>query len=278
MTAAITLLAVTLAAPPGPLPDGKSFDALTYAFGAGAFGPGGAFGITADGKVSYFYSSAPHTGSGGHVVQKEWTLTKEEKAELFGKLVEAGLLDLPEGHGVPFANGFVVSTGKWRLNLSSVKVPDKVMALLRPLLAKADPELWAEKPEPKPSKPEPVVLKSVGYTFMPKAKGEPVSLNVYRNGLVQYRRINAPNAPDGRYYAVVKDWKLTAKEAEALLDALTADGLFDLEDTGGGKYPYHQIIGSAGRWNATFYPKELPEKVSKHLLPLLKKADPEFWK
>src|SRR5262245_48324282 len=104
MTAPLVLLAAALAAPPAPLTDGKSFDALTYVFGAGTFGPGGAFSIAADGKVSYFFSSAPHTNSGGQVVKKEWTLTKEEKAELFGKLVEAGLLELPDGHGVPYAN------------------------------------------------------------------------------------------------------------------------------------------------------------------------------
>lgn len=279
MIAPLVLLAAALAAPPGALPDGKSFDALTYTFGGGgALSAGGSLSIAADGKVRYFYSSDPHTGSGGRVVQKEWTLTKEEKAELFGKLVAAGLLDLPDGHGVPFASGLLVTSGKWRRHLSSVKVPDKVMDLLRPLLAKAHPELWKEKPEPKPAKPEPIVLKSVGYTLTPKAKDGAVSLNVYRNGLVQYRRVGNGNAPDGRYYAVEKDWKQSAKEAEALLDALVADGLFDLEDTAGDKYPNHQITGSAGRWNATFYPKELPEKVSKHLLPLLKHADAEFWK
>jgi hypothetical protein len=278
MTATLVLLTAALAAPPGPLPDGKSFDAFTYAFGAGGLGPGGAFGIAADGKVSYFYSSAPHTGSGGHIVKKEWTLTKEEKAELFSKLLEAGLLELPEGHGVPYANGFLVSSGKWRLHLSSVKVPDKVMALLRPLLTKAHPELWAEKPEPKPAKPEPVVLKSVSYTFTPKADGEIVSLYIQQNGVMRYTRQGGRDAPAGALYAVVKEWKITAKELEALLGELATDGLFDLEDTGGGKYPSHTISAYAGRWQTTFHPKELPEKVSKHLMPLLKKADAEFWK
>lgn len=275
MTATLAFLAATLAAPPASLPDGKSFDALTYAFGGwGAFGPMGRLSIATDGKVTYSSSSAPHTGSGGVVVNKEWALTKEEKVELFAKLVEAGLLELGADRGAPHGHGFWVSSGKWVLPLNGAKVPDKVLAVLRPLLTKADPDMWGEKP----AKPEPVGLKSVGYTFAPKAKGELVSLNVYRSGLVQYRRVAAPDAPDGRYYAVEKDWKQTAKEAEALLDALVADGLFDLEDTKGGTYPQHKIIGSVGRWNATFYPKELPEKVSKHLLPLLKKADAEFWK
>lgn len=274
MTAPLVLLAAALAAPPGALPDGKSFDALTYTFGGwGSFGPSGRLSVAADGAVTYSSSSAPHTGSGGVVVKKEWALTKEEKAELFAKLVEAGLLELGADRSAPHGHGFWVSSGKWVLPLNGAKVPDKVIAVLRPLLAKADPDMWDEKP-----KPEPIVLKSVGYTLTPKARGAAVSLNVYRSGLVQYRRVNDPNAPDGRYYAVEKDWKQTPKEAEALLDALVSDGLFDLEDTGGGKYPNHQVVGSAGRWNATFCPKELPEKVSKRLLPLLKHADAEFWK
>lgn len=279
MTGMIALLAASLAAPPGPIPDGKSFDTFQYVFGgAGAFGPGGSLSIAANGKVSYFFSSAPHTGSGGRVVKKDWTLTKEEKAKLFRKLVKAGLLDLPEGHGVPFANGIRVSSGKWQLFLSSVKMPDKVMALLRPLLAKADPELWAEKPAPKPPKPEPVVLKTLSYTFTPKADGESGYLHLQRTGPVRYTRRVARDAPAGPLYAVEKEWKLPAKEMEALFAALAEAGLFDLEDTGGGKFPNHAVTAYAGRWQTTFYPKEITEKVQKHLRPLLQKADPEFWK
>jgi hypothetical protein len=277
MTATLALLAAALAAPPGPLPNGKSFDALTYSFGNGVLGPTGSLSIAADGKASYFYSSAPHTGSGGRVVKKEWTLTKEEKAELFRKLVEAGLLDLPEGHGVPFSPGIAVSSGKWRTTLGG-HIPDKVMAQLRPVLAKADPGMWAEEPAAKPAKSEPVKLKSVSYTFTPKADGESASLYLQPGGVVLYRRQAARNAPAGPFFVVEKEWKLPAKEMEALFDALTTDGLFDLDDTGGGKFPSHQVEAQAGRWQTRFHPKELPEKVRKHLLPLLQKADAEFWK
>lgn len=277
MTAPLVLLAAALAAPPNPVPDGKTFDALTYTFGGGGgFGAGGSLAISADGKVTYFYSSAPHTGSGGRVVKKDWTITKDEKAELFGKLVAAGLLDLPPAHGAAFFGGFRVSSGKWNLSLGGANVPDKVLDALRPLLTKADAGTWAEKPA-KP-KPEPVVFQSFGYTLVPKANGRPVSLYVTRAGGVQYRRVAAADAPDGKYYAVEKDWKLTAKEADALFDALAADGLFDLDDEGAAMYPSHTVTAHAGRWSASFAPKELPAKVTKHLLPLLKKADPDYWK
>jgi len=277
MTATLALLAATFVASPGALPDGKTLDALSYTFGGGPFGPSGTLSIAADGKVSYNFSSAPSTGSGGRVVKMEWAFTKEQKAELFGKLVEAGLLEMPGGPSVPFSNGFVVSSGKWRLSLSSVKVPDKVMALLRPLLAKAHPELWAENPEPKPSKPERLKLSSLGYTYTPKANGEIVSLHLQPNDTVRYTRRCVPNAPAGPLYVVEKDWKLTTKEMETLFESLVSDGLCELEDSGGG-YPKHSFSAYAGRWSATFNPKELPDKVSSHLLPLLKKADAEFWK
>jgi hypothetical protein len=277
VTTALVLLAAALAAPPNAVPDGKTFDALTYTFGGGGgFGAGGTLTIAADGKVNYFFSSAPHTGSGGRVVQKEWTITKDEKAALFGKLVDAGLLDLPTGHGVMFAGGFQVSSGKWKLALGGAKVPDKIVELLAPLLLKADAGTWVEKPAK--AKPEPVVFQSFGYTLVPKANGRPISLYVTRAGGVQYRRVAAPDAPDGKYYAVEKDWKLTGKDAEALFDALATDGLFDLDDAGAAMYPSHTVTAHAGRWSASFAPKELPAKVMKRLLPLLKEADPDQWK
>ncbi|MBM3978968.1 MAG: hypothetical protein FJ304_01535 [Planctomycetes bacterium] len=279
MTASLVLLAAGLATPPSPVPDGKTFDALTYTFGGGGgFGAGGSLAIKADGKVTYFYSSAPHTGSGGRVVKKDWTITKDEKTELFAKLVAAGLLDMPAAHAVVLGGGgFQVSSGKWTLSLGGANVPDKVLDALRPLLAKADDKTWPPSPV-KAAKPEPVVFQSFGYTLVPKANGRPISLYVTRAGGVQYRRVAAADAPDGKYYAVEKDWKLTAKEAESLFDALAADGLFDLDDAGAAMYPSHTVTAHAGRWSATFAPKELPAKVTKHLLPLLKKADADYWK
>src|SRR5687768_451846 len=99
MTAlAAALLAASLGAPPDPLPDGKTIEALSFRFveGAMGLGPGGRLGISKDGKVGYSHATQPSTGSGGVITQKELSLTKEEQAELFRKLVADGLFKIPE--------------------------------------------------------------------------------------------------------------------------------------------------------------------------------------
>lgn len=125
-----------------PLPDHKTpIDSLTYAFGGGGFlGAGGSLRIGTDGKVRYSYISAPHTGSGGIVVQKDWELTKDEMKELFTKLVADGLLDGEEAKG-GLLDGIQVTSGRWRTTVAA----DKGMKHLHPLLAKAHAAMWAEK-------------------------------------------------------------------------------------------------------------------------------------
>src|SRR5215207_1942557 len=123
MTAlAAALLAASLGAPPNPLPDNKSpIDSLSYSFGGGGLlGAGGSLTISAGGKVAYFYSSAPHTGSGGRVVRKDWELSKEERAELFRKLVADGLLDAEEGRN--FTEQVRVVCGRWSAALAADKI------------------------------------------------------------------------------------------------------------------------------------------------------------
>src|SRR6187402_3381424 len=111
MTALLTALASVLAT--NPLPDNKApVDSLQYTFGnGGAFGAGGSLSISADGKVAYFYSSAPHTGSGGRVVRQNWELSKGERTELFRKLVADGLLDAEESRN--FTEQIRVACGRW---------------------------------------------------------------------------------------------------------------------------------------------------------------------
>src|SRR5262245_39879775 len=94
---ALAILAASLVRP-GPLPDNRSpIDSLRYTFGgAGIAGPGGSLTISADGKVSFNYISAPQTNSGGLVIQKTWELTAKERTELFRKLVADGLLTVDE--------------------------------------------------------------------------------------------------------------------------------------------------------------------------------------
>jgi hypothetical protein len=275
MTAlAVALLAASLAAPPNPLPDNKSpIDSLSYSFGGGGLvGAGGSLTISADGKVAYFFSSDPFTGSGGRVVQQKWELTKDELKELFTKLVADGLLDTDAGTGPALFGGIRVTSGRWRMNLDADKVPEKAMRHLRPLLAKADPVKWGEKPAAPKVPPKPGVMMSMVYHFTPKMGGDQITLVVGRDGKLWYRR-QPPIAK-----AISLEWTIPAKDAEALLDALVADGLFDLADAGPGKFPYHMVDAQVGRWQTSFHPKEFPEKLTKQLLPHLKKADAEFWK
>ena len=273
-TTYLVFLAGTLAA--NPLPDNKvPIDSLTYTFGEGGglAGGGGRLTITKEGKVSYSFSSHPFTGSGGRVVQTSWELSKEERNELFRKLVDGGLLEAEDGDTV--TGGIRVTSGRWRATLAAEKVPDKAMAHLRPLLTKADPVKWPEKKAVAAKNPpaKPGTLTTLIHHFMPKKDGDYTSLVVSRDGKVYYvRHIPGPAEP------VKAEWTIPAKDAEALLDGLVADGLFELEDVGRDKYPGHTIDTKVGRWQTTFHVKELPEKLSRRLLPLLRKADAEFWK
>lgn len=287
---ALAILAGTLAAPPSPFPDGKTIEGFTFSFGERGKFPRGTLTVNADGKVAYEHlvsptQFVPTDGGLGFRVQrdgtteKQWQVTKEETAELFRKLVADGLFDVPAPPPLSLTDlgprySFEAAAGKWSFHAGADAVPDKVMAHLRPLLAKAHPELWAEKPVPAP-RPEPPAklgeLSSVRY--IPRLRGqEYVNLSVERNGKVSYQRIKTA----GDNETLERTWTMPAKDAEVLLDALVSDGLLDLSDnkTGTGDL----IVASAGRWNATFHVNQLPEALSKRLLPLMKKADPEFWK
>ena len=116
------------------------------------------------------------------------------------------------------------------------------------------------------------VLSELAYHFVPKKDGDRVLLYVTRAGAVQYTR------PPGGGKALHEEWTLPKKDAEALLDALTASGVFDLETTKGDQFPMHMFDVRGGRWRTNFYPKEVPDVTMKHLRPLLEKADPTVWK
>ena len=293
---ALTLLAGALAAPPGPFPDGKTIDSFTLHFGAfGNVGGGGTLNVSGDGKVTYEHETAPPWAppvispfSGnplpvfrrGTITEKEWKITKEQAAELFRKLVADGLLDLPaqlpKFKPVDFypQYTFEAKSGKWSQFCSAETVPDKLMAHLRPLLTKAHPELWAEKPDDRaPSKPG--ELSSVTYTRWPNADfRDYATLCVRRDGKVTYTRDAAVG--DAPKTSVGLSWVISAKDAAALLDALVADGLLDLKDTEQGERD--TILAFSGRWEVRFRTRGLPDALSERLLPLLKKADTKFWK
>lgn len=275
LAAALAVLAA-MHAPPNPLPDGTTIDALTYSFSDGAggpFGAGGALSVAADGNVRYYSSSAPWTGSGGRVVKKDWELSNDERAELFRKLVDDGLLDTP-GEGGVF-NGIRVGSGRWWTNVAADKVPEKAMRHLRPLLTKADPVRWPKKDEAKPAAEAPK-LTLLRYTLTPNADGREAVLLIQRDGSVSYTRHTHPTAPGGRKVLMNESWKLVAKDAAALLDALVTDGL--LAPVTGKIDPGYFVEAHAGRWTTTFKPGKPSDAVMKHIRPLLRKADAEFWK
>ncbi len=284
MTAmSLALLAVVLTA--NPLPDNKMpIDSLSYSFsgpsapGGIALGPMGHLSISKDGKVGYSHQTNPDTGSGGVVTQKRWELTKDEQKELFAKLVADGLLETGEPNGIALPGEIRVTSGRWHATVPAQKVPHKAFAHLRSVMGKAH-HIWAEKPAPKePPVPKPGILHAFGYYHVPKEQGDQVTLYLRRDGRVHYRRFGHPDSPAAGTTYAKEEWTIPAKDAEALLDTLAADGVCDLEDVGHMKAPIHRIEVQVGRWQTTYYTKEPPEKIAKHLRPLLKKADPEFWK
>lgn len=283
---ALALALALLAVAPGadPLPgDTGPVDSLVYTFGrnggAGtapaAFG-GGSLRIAKDGKVSYHYSSDPFTGSGGRVVQQEWTLTKDELKELFAKMVADGLLEGTDSRSS--LGGVQVTSGRWRTGIAADTVPTKALQHLRPLLTRADPRLWPEvAPAPRAAQPKAGTLTQFNYHFATKADGDFVLMYVGRDGEVSYQRYDHPT-PNNTKTRVQTRWTIPAADAAAILDALAAGGVLTAEDVGPGKFPVHRVEAQVGRWFALFYLPERPEVVTKHLLPLMRKADPEFWK
>ncbi|MBM3980167.1 MAG: hypothetical protein FJ304_07750 [Planctomycetes bacterium] len=290
MTALVLAL---LGLAPNPVPDNKTtIDSFSFSFGAPdkhggkfdtlalggapALGAGGSLTVAKDGKVTYTYSSAPFTGSGGRVVKKEWALSKDELKALFAKLVADGLLD---GDANPDAHsGIRVTSGRWYAYIE--QVPEKAMAHIKVLLVKADPVLWEEKkPAPKPPAPKPGVLRQFNYYFAPKADGDHALLYVGRTGEVSYQRYGpTPGVPQSTTTHVQTSWKIEPADAERLLDALAAGGALDLEIAEREKFPIHRVEAQVGRWNTTHYTKPLPDPLLKLLLPLLKKADAGYWK
>ena len=163
-------LALLLAEPPAsPLPDGKTIDMLVFSFSSrGPLGPGGSFRMTATGKVSYSHQTAPATNSGGQVTSKSWEIPKAEAVAVLAKLLDDGLLDLPEG-SARFAGGsFHVVSGQWHAKVGADPVPEKILAHLRPYLENAHPGLWKKPAPAKDAKP---ALTHFRYSFTEKLEG-----------------------------------------------------------------------------------------------------------
>jgi len=271
-------LFATLSPAPNPLPEGKSIDGFSFRFQSSlpGFGPVGDFSVMPDGKVHYSHATEAHTGSGGTITQAKWEIPKAEAEALFRALVGDGLLELPDAKGLGGARfQFWVYTGRWQAALAADPLPEKILARLRPYLEKAHPGLW-KRAEPPGGGPKPV-LTSVRYEFAEKIFGPGTALAVTRTGAVTYTRTTRP-AGGAPKVLVDEAWSIPGADAAELLDALIGDGVLDLPDTLGGKFPNHYVEAHAGKWRSSLHPKEMPDAVMKHLRPLLEKADPDIWK
>ena len=273
--AALVLLAAALAAPPDPLPDGKTIDSFTFAVGGGVFRPTGALTVTADGKIKYYDQPGIWTtSSGGPVHKAEWEITKDEAAKLFTGLIADGLLDLPSTVRSTDTTRFTVAHGRWRLYLRADPVPEKLMARLQPLLEKADPNMWKKG---KPVAAEKPAVTMFEFTFTTD-KGHEVVFGLWRNGNVVYTRRPPASTPGGASPVASDFTPIDSAEAAKLLDALAAAGALDIADATGAAIPKYHVQVFAGRWTIEARPVELPDAVMKHLRPMLEKADPTVWK
>lgn len=125
--------------------------------------------------------------------------------------------------------------------------------------------------------PDNKTIDTFQYSFTPTVLGSAATLTIHKDGRVFYTYQSEPHTGSGGTIVVQKDWKLTECERDALLTGIVKDGLFDLEDTGGGKFPNHYVAVSYGRWLWSMHPKKLPEKLLKRILPFLQTAHPEEW-
>jgi hypothetical protein len=131
------------------LPDGRTIDTFAYRNKFKFHGPMVDLSITRKGKIHYLYSTAPHTGSGGRVVNKDWEISSEDASILLDGLVSDGLLnakviynekDFPSHH-------VTMSYGEWQRSHYLKELPDKVYQRILPLMNKVHPEVWTIKKE-----------------------------------------------------------------------------------------------------------------------------------
>ncbi len=144
-TVLLTVLVVTGGAKAAPLPEIMVLDTFQYTFVTKVMTDSVLLTITRDGKVNYFYQSAPGTDSGGVNVGKKWEITKKDAAALLDGLVADGLLKMKDKDGKDLDLGFhrvTVSSGRRELAISPKELPEKVLARLLPLLQEAHPAKW----------------------------------------------------------------------------------------------------------------------------------------
>ena len=105
-----------------------------------------------------------------------------------------------------------------------------------------------------------------------------VTLTVTKAGKVAYHYKQPFRGSESRI--VSEEWSISEKEATALLGAIVEDGLLELDvhdDILHAVGPYHHIFAKAGRWQLTIHPKAFPERILRHLRPLMRVAHPGKW-
>ena len=84
-----------------------------------------------------------------------------------------------------------------------------------------------------------------------------------------YSRKPHPTTPGGAKAPAEESGRSLPTTRPSFSTRLVSDGLFDLADTGGQKFPNHYVQATVGRWKATLFPKEMPDAVMKPLRPLI---------
>ncbi len=129
-----------------PAPELTILDTFQYTYMSSPLEDRALLSVTRDGKVTYFYQSAPGTDSGGITVAKKWEITKSDAVALLDGLVKDGLLKMKDADRKNnWKHRVAVRSGSRELVITPKELPDKVFARLLPLLQKAHPEAWKAK-------------------------------------------------------------------------------------------------------------------------------------
>jgi len=274
MLAFVAAVLFTTLPRPSPLPDATRIDSITFHLGpGGCLQTGGALTIRTDGKISYFHQINMCMNHNDPVHKAEWEIPAKEAVDVIRKFVDAGLFGLPR-HGRSYEkNTFTVTSGRWNATYYANPIPEKLMAVMQPLLEKAHPELWKVKADPNRilAKPQPTTLSYFEYSYHDLDAGHVVTVTLNRRGGAFYTRRDsklASSAPALKH----DSWNLEGTDASAkFLNDLVAAGIADLKDDNTSPLQHH-IDLFAGDWRLTINPKELPEPIRKILQPLLDKS------
>jgi len=124
-------------------------EAFSYQYMPTAFGSKTDVGMDRSGHVSYGFSSAPHTGSGGQTTTKDWHISKKEAEQFLDSLVSTGVLDLGMVGAAKYPlHYFEFASKGWQKKSRPARLPDSIWKQMLPLMIHAHPEMWQENTRP----------------------------------------------------------------------------------------------------------------------------------